>query len=180
MITAWLGRRGVYFTASAVEEMMSVNGQNVETGTHQEKGGSVRLFKVAHETPLSHYLQPRCLLRVRFLWPLTPKMPGCCKRFKTQLIWKRGRPRSRRTFKGGTRSPGLVHWCRASSTVGPLLCHPFRTAAGGEEPLSPPVWLGAQRLLTTTVLQVIALYYYPCGALMNIKTPLDKAAHFDV
>lgn len=143
-------------------------------------GGSLGLFKVAHETPLSRYLQPRCLLRVRLFWPLTQKMPGCCKRFKAQLVWKRGRPRSRRAFKGGTRSPGLVHWCRASSTVGPLLCHHFRTAAGGEEPLSPPVLLGAQRLLTTTVLQGIAPYYCPCGALMNIKTPLDKAAAFDV
>ena len=38
MITAWQGRRGVCFTACAVEEMMSVNGQNMEMGTHQERG----------------------------------------------------------------------------------------------------------------------------------------------
>lgn len=63
MITAWRGRRGVYFTASAVEEMMSVNGQNMEMGTHQD-GGSWGLFGGAHETPHRHYLQTRCLLQL--------------------------------------------------------------------------------------------------------------------
>jgi len=37
MITARQGGRGVYFIASAVEEMMSVNGQDVEMGTHRER-----------------------------------------------------------------------------------------------------------------------------------------------
>lgn len=63
MITVWQGRRGVYFTASAVEEMMSVNGQNVEMGTHRE-GQSRGLFGDAHETPHRHYLQTRRLLQL--------------------------------------------------------------------------------------------------------------------
>ena len=46
--------------------------------------------------------------------------------------------------------------------------------------MSPPVWLGAQRLLTTPALPGIAFYYCLCVALMNIKSPLDKKAPFDV
>lgn len=39
------------------------------------------------------------------------------------------------------------------STLPSLLCHPLRTAVGGEEPLSPPAWLRAQHLLMAPVLQ---------------------------
>lgn len=57
MITARQGRTGVYFTASVVEEMMSVNRQNVEMGTHQERG-SLGLSK----TPMNHCSVVTCRL----------------------------------------------------------------------------------------------------------------------
>lgn len=88
------GQEGVYFTAAVVEEMMSVNGQEMEMGMHQVRG-SLGLFKGAREAVL---LLPADQA-LSASWPLVQKMPGCCKPFKAQVIWKRGRPRSRRAFE---------------------------------------------------------------------------------
>lgn len=75
MITLQQGRRGVYFTFSGVEEVMSVNrGQSLEMGTHC-RVGSLGLFKGAHETLLS-------FLEAGFNWPLVQKVPGCFKNLK--------------------------------------------------------------------------------------------------
>lgn len=80
MITVQQGRRGVYFTVSGVEEVMSVSrGQNMEMGTHCKRVGSLGFS----EMPRKHCLVIACsLLEAGFFWPLIQKVPGCFKNLK--------------------------------------------------------------------------------------------------
>lgn len=82
---------------------MSVNGQDMETGMHQVRG-SLSLFKGACEAVL--LLSADRALSAS--WALVQKVPGCCKHFKAQMIWKRERPRSRKAFE---EVPGLLALC---------------------------------------------------------------------
>lgn len=138
MITAQQGRTGVYVTASVVEEMMSVNGQNVEMGTHQER-----------EVPWPCQRCPRNTAQLlpadetlSASRPRVRKVPGCGKDFRAQLLWKRGRLGSRRAFK---EVPDLLAWCTAAEhpaqrgpSFAPLSvsCHPG--VAWGSAPADDP------------------------------------------
>lgn len=123
---------------------------------------------------LSGYLQTECFLQAR----LSVRSCG--------VAVKSSKPRPSRACKDVA---GLLALCRSTrctllctvvqSTLPSLLCHPLRTAAGGEDLLSPPAWLGAQHLLTAPALQGIT-FITAHVALRNIKPPLDKKAPFDV
>lgn len=66
------GMRGVYFTVSGVQDMMSVNGgQNMEMGAHFKGVGSLVFSKM----PMKHCLViTYSFLEAGFFWPLIQKV----------------------------------------------------------------------------------------------------------